>query len=47
MFESLRTIFASFRTEEEERAYSRLAFFNFIGFLTVSVTFSFFATKIF
>lgn len=47
MFESLRKIFASFRTEEEERIYSRMAFFNFIGFIAVSVTFSFFATKIF
>ncbi|ONH75269.1 hypothetical protein BOH78_1843 [Pichia kudriavzevii] len=36
----------SYRTEEEERAYSRQAFFNFIGFVTVSIGFSFVATKI-
>ena len=46
MFQSLRNIFASFRTEEEERSYSRLAFFNFIGFITISVVFSFIATKV-
>lgn len=43
---SIRRIFASFRTEEEERQYSRTAFFSFLGFLTSCVLFSFVAQKL-
>lgn len=43
---SIRRIFASFRTEEEERFYSRLAFFNLLGFLGLCVMFSFVAQKL-
>ncbi|VEU20760.1 DEKNAAC101672 [Brettanomyces naardenensis] len=45
MFQSLRTIFSSFRSEEEERGYSRRAFYNFIAFLASCVVFSFVAQK--
>ncbi|OBA21462.1 hypothetical protein METBIDRAFT_31982 [Metschnikowia bicuspidata var. bicuspidata NRRL YB-4993] len=43
---SIRRIFTSFRTEEEEKAYSRHAFFNFLGFLGSCVIFSFVAQKL-
>lgn len=43
---SIRRIFASFRTEEEEKAYSRKAFFNLLGFLGSCVIFSFVAQKL-
>ncbi|KAK6463555.1 hypothetical protein DFJ63DRAFT_286687 [Scheffersomyces coipomensis] len=43
---SIRRIFASFRTEEEERLYSRKAFFNLLGFLGSCVIFSFMAQKL-
>lgn len=43
---NLRRIFSSFRTEEEERQYSRTAFFNLIGFLGTCVVFSLIAQKI-
>ncbi|CUM67197.1 uncharacterized protein PRCAT00004890001 [Priceomyces carsonii] len=43
---SIRRIFASFRTEEEERLYSRKAFFNLLGFLGSCVIFSFVAQKL-
>lgn len=43
---SIRRIFASFRTEEEERSYSRSAFFNLLGFLGLCVMFSFVAQKL-
>ena len=42
---SIRRIFASFRTEEE-KAYSRKAFFNLLGFLGSCVIFSFVAQKL-
>lgn len=42
---NLRRIFASFRTEKEEREYSRQAFFNLIGFLGTCVVFSLMAQK--
>ncbi|KAK9460435.1 uncharacterized protein V1516DRAFT_664834 [Lipomyces oligophaga] len=41
-----RRVFASFRTEEEERRYSRRAFFNWMGFLGSSLIFSFWAQKL-
>ncbi|CDR37695.1 CYFA0S01e15148g1_1 [Cyberlindnera fabianii] len=40
---SIRRIFASVRTEEEEKMYSRKAFFNLLGFLGSCVLFSFVA----
>ncbi|KAK6457301.1 uncharacterized protein RJT20DRAFT_93784 [Scheffersomyces xylosifermentans] len=43
---SIRRIFASFRTEEEERLYSRKAFFNLLGFLGSCVIFSFVAQRL-
>ncbi|ODV82233.1 uncharacterized protein CANTADRAFT_44683 [Suhomyces tanzawaensis NRRL Y-17324] len=43
---SIRRIFTSFRTEEEERSYSRMAFFNLLGFLGSCVLFSFVAQKL-
>ncbi|KAG7666430.1 uncharacterized protein J8A68_000039 [[Candida] subhashii] len=43
---SIRRIFASFRTEEEERLYSRAAFFNLLGFLGSCVLFSFVAQQL-
>jgi hypothetical protein len=43
---SIRRIFASFRTEEEERLYSRAAFFNLLGFLGSCVLFSFVAQRL-
>ncbi|ODV66876.1 hypothetical protein HYPBUDRAFT_108849 [Hyphopichia burtonii NRRL Y-1933] len=43
---SIRRIFASFRTEEEERLYSRKAFFNLLGFLGSCVIYSFVAQKL-
>lgn len=43
---SIRRIFALFRTEEEERSYSRKAFFNLLGFLGSCVIFSFVAQKL-
>lgn len=43
---SIRRIFVSFRTEEEERSYSRKAFFNLLGFLGSCVLFSFVAQKL-
>lgn len=43
---SIRRIFASFRTKEEERSYSRKAFFNLLGFLGSCVIFSFVAQKL-
>lgn len=43
---SIRRIFASFRTEEEEKSYSRSAFFNLLGFLSSCVMFSFVAQKL-
>ncbi|ODQ62694.1 hypothetical protein WICANDRAFT_66926 [Wickerhamomyces anomalus NRRL Y-366-8] len=43
---SIRRIFASFRTEEEEKIYSRKAFFNLLGFLGSCVLFSFVAQKL-
>lgn len=43
---SIRRIFTSFRTEEEERLYSRTAFFNLLGFLGSCVMFSFVAQKL-
>ncbi|QBM89428.1 hypothetical protein METSCH_D05000 [Metschnikowia aff. pulcherrima] len=43
---SIRRIFTSFRTEEEEKAYSRSAFFNLLGFLGSCVIFSFVAQKL-
>lgn len=46
IFASIRRIFASFRTEEEERMYSRKAFFNLLGFLSSCVLFSFVAQKL-
>lgn len=42
---NLRRLFASFRTEEEEREYSRSAFFNFVGFLGTCALFSLIAQK--
>ncbi|KAK9368937.1 hypothetical protein V1509DRAFT_639296 [Lipomyces kononenkoae] len=41
-----RRIFASFRTDEEEREYSRRAFLNFMGFLGSCLIFSFIAQKL-
>ncbi|CAN3353252.1 hypothetical protein DICA3_E06590 [Diutina catenulata] len=43
---SIRRIFASFRTEEEERMYSRSAFFHLLGFLGSCVLFSFVAQRL-
>lgn len=43
---SIRRIFASFRTEEEEKRYSRKAFFNLLGFISSCVIFSFVAQKL-
>jgi hypothetical protein len=43
---SIRRIFSSFRTEEEEKIYSRKAFFNLLGFLGSCVLFSFVAQKL-
>ncbi|CAH6721709.1 putative ERMES regulator 1 [[Candida] jaroonii] len=43
---SIRRIFSSFRTEEEERYYSRTAFFNLLGFLGSCVLFSFVAQRL-
>lgn len=43
---SIRRIFASFRTEEEEKSYSRRAFFNLLGYLVSCVIFSFVAQKL-
>ncbi|KAK9475986.1 hypothetical protein V1514DRAFT_286301, partial [Lipomyces japonicus] len=43
---NLRKIFASFRTDEEERRYSRKAFFNFFGFLGSCLIFSLLAQQI-
>lgn len=43
---SVRRIFSSFRTEEEEKAYSRAAFFNLLGFLGSCVCFSFVAQRL-
>ncbi|WBW73840.1 Ermes regulator Emr1 [Schizosaccharomyces osmophilus] len=40
MLPNLRRIFASFRTEKEERSYSRTAFFHLIGYISFSVIFS-------
>lgn len=45
MLPNLRRLFASFRTEEEEREYSRTAFFNFISFLAAAAGFSLIAQK--
>lgn len=45
VFPNLRRLFVSFRTEEEEREYSRRAFFNFIGFLGSCALFSLIAQK--
>ncbi|VUG17937.1 DEBR0S2_19680g1_1 [Brettanomyces bruxellensis] len=45
MFQSLRKIFSSFRSEEEDRGYSRRAFYNFVAFLVSCVLFSFVAQK--
>ncbi|CAI94397.2 Ermes regulator Emr1 [Schizosaccharomyces pombe] len=45
MLPNLRRIFASFRTEEEERSYSRKAFFHLIGYITCSVLFSWLVRK--
>lgn len=45
ILDSIRRIFTSFRTEEEERSYSRMAFFNLLGFLGSCVLFSFVAQK--
>ncbi|ODQ79129.1 hypothetical protein BABINDRAFT_37980 [Babjeviella inositovora NRRL Y-12698] len=44
-FPNIWRIFASFRTEEEERQQSRKAFFNLVGFLATCVVFSFVAQK--
>lgn len=46
IFASIRRIFQSFRTEEEERLYSRAAFFNLLGFLGSCVLFSFVAQRL-
>ncbi|KAI5952280.1 hypothetical protein KGF54_003146 [Candida jiufengensis] len=46
IFASIRRIFQSFRTEEEERLYSRTAFFNLLGFLGSCVLFSFVAQRL-
>ncbi|WPK25170.1 hypothetical protein PUMCH_002474 [Australozyma saopauloensis] len=43
---SIRRIFSLFRTEEEEKSYSRSAFFNLLGFLGSCVFFSFVAQKL-
>lgn len=43
---SIRKIFMSFQTEEEERLYSRTAFFNLLGFLGSCVLFSFVAQRL-
>jgi len=42
---NLRRLFASFRTEEEERDFSRTAFFNLVGFLATSALFSIIAQR--
>lgn len=44
-FPNIRRIFSSFRTEEEERQYSRIAFFNLLGFIGSCVVFSLVAQK--
>ncbi|ODV58033.1 Mco6p ASCRUDRAFT_39889 [Ascoidea rubescens DSM 1968] len=40
---NIRRIFVSFRTEEDERAYSRKAFFYLLGYLGAGIVFSLFA----
>ncbi|BGP13362.1 hypothetical protein JCM10213v2_001281 [Rhodosporidiobolus nylandii] len=42
---NLRNIFASFRSPLEEREYSRTAFFKFLGFVLVTMSFSLVAAK--
>ncbi|CAY71851.1 Hypothetical protein PAS_chr4_0591 [Komagataella phaffii GS115] len=37
---NLRKIVADLRTEEEERMYSRKAFYNFIGFVASCLAFT-------
>ncbi|ODV94369.1 hypothetical protein PACTADRAFT_4311 [Pachysolen tannophilus NRRL Y-2460] len=46
MLPNIRRLFASFRTEEEEKIYSRKAFYNFLGFLASCVAFSFVAQQL-
>ncbi|CDK27930.1 unnamed protein product [Kuraishia capsulata CBS 1993] len=46
MIPNIRRFFAMFRTEEEERSYSRKAFYNFVGFLASCVAFSFVAQRL-
>ncbi|EEB07386.1 hypothetical protein SJAG_05268 [Schizosaccharomyces japonicus yFS275] len=45
MLPNLRRIFMLFRSEEEERAYSRRAFYNFIGFICSGIVFSWMIRK--
>ncbi|KAK9467310.1 hypothetical protein V1512DRAFT_260917, partial [Lipomyces arxii] len=45
-FPNPRRIFSSFRTDEEERQYSRQAFLNLVGFLGSCLIFSFVAQKL-
>ncbi|KAF8459493.1 hypothetical protein BGX38DRAFT_1149101 [Terfezia claveryi] len=42
---NLRKLFALSRTEEEERTYSRMAFYNLILFVGSIAAFSYFAQK--
>jgi len=43
---NLRKLFAASRTEEEERTYSRTAFFNLLLFVTSIAGFSFIAQHV-
>ncbi|CCX31799.1 hypothetical protein FPQ18DRAFT_329135 [Pyronema domesticum] len=43
---NLRALFAASRTEEEERTYSRTAFYNLLLFITSIAGFSFIAQHV-
>jgi len=42
----LRTIFTSSRSEAAERAYSRMAFFNLVGFVATCAAFTMIAQNV-